>query len=919
VGGERHARLKALFHGALERDGAARADWLAQACGGDAGLRAEVDALLAAHFEAPTDFLSGPGPVAPAMPGVDPEQLGRERGWRVIRPLGRGGMGVVYLGERADGAYTQQVAIKLLDPALVPDREAVLRLQLERRILAQLNHPNIARLLDGGAAASGAPYLVMEYVEGERLDRWCEARGLDARARVALFLKVCEAVAYAHRNLVVHRDLKPDNILVTPEGEPKLLDFGIARLLGEDTGLTQEAGARLTPRYASPEQVRGGSTSTLSDVYSLGVVLYELLCGQSPYAGAVASGPQLGHAIAEVEPLPPSQRVAPDSAAGRARGELRGDLDAVVLRCLRKEPEARYAGVEALAADLQSWLERRPVTARRGGRLYRWRRFARRHWLALAAAAAVLVLSVAFVFELARQLEATRIERDKNARTLAFVTDLFRVVDPSEARGSSVTVREVLDRGAELLQGDTGLEAPVRQSLRSTIGAVYRQLGLYTRAEAMLQQAHADSTAAPGRERAAVQVLLAALRTDQGRYDEALALLDEADAALRGDPQAPAELRSRERYQRGELALRQGRFAEAEAPLREALALRRRLHGEPSREVAEALTALASVERDRGHLDQAQESYARALAMLEARNTDPWSRAKLKNNLAVVAGDRGDFAGAEVHMREALELLRAAVGDDHVLVAVGLGNVGSMLSRRGAHAEAEPLLARAHEIRRAQLGEAHPLTGTALSNLAYGQFALGRFEAAQEQFERALAVQEAGFGGGHLHTLGTLRNLAALAFARGDLAGARRWNQRLQAQGLPTLGGEHPFLLQAQVRLAVLECLEQPCAIPALREAVAAHEARLGAAHGEVGESLAALAAVERLQGDVAACATAARAEQALAAQAAPGHWDRQLAAAVLAACGGGDEKAALAPLRERFGAAHPWLRRWATVTPLPR
>jgi serine/threonine-protein kinase len=261
---ERHREAKRLFQAALECDTARRDALLSESCADDPELLQEVRSLLAAHFEAPTDFLEGERTTA--AEAVDPTTLGRERGWRVIRPLGRGGMGVVFLAERADGAYDQQVALKLLDPSVVPDRDAVLRLQLERRILAQLNHPWIARLLDGGTAANGAPYLVMEYVSGERLDRWCERQHLDLRGRIALFLKVCAAVAYAHRNLVVHRDLKPDNILVTPEGEPKLLDFGIARLLAEDSGLTQEGGQRLTPRYASPEQIRGEATNTMSDV-----------------------------------------------------------------------------------------------------------------------------------------------------------------------------------------------------------------------------------------------------------------------------------------------------------------------------------------------------------------------------------------------------------------------------------------------------------------------------------------------------------------------------------------------------------------------------------------------------------------------------------------------------------------------------
>ncbi len=899
----RHALVKRLFSETLARSADRRAQFLDEACS-DATLRAEVESLLRAHADADTGFLSEP-PRLPAA--IDETRLGLERGWRVIRELARGGMGVVYLAERADGAYQQQVALKLLAPGSLPDEESLLRLKLERQILARLNHPNIARLLDGGTTEHGAPYLVMEYVEGERIDRWCRTQGLDLQARVALFLKVCTAVSYAHRNLVVHRDLKPSNILVRKDGEPKLLDFGIAKELSVDSEQTRAGGQLLTPRYASPEQIRGEPVSTVSDVYSLGVVLYELLTGRSPYGKAVEQPPALAHAVCEIDPDAPSTTLrnseGTDPPSLRPAG-LKGDMDAIVLRCLRKSPEQRYGSVEALIEDLQAWREGRPVLARRGSSAYRLRRFAQRHWMALASAAAVLVLVALFVLQLSRQLEETRLERDRSDRTLAFVTELFRVADPSEARGSSVTVREILDRGAQVLEQDRSLEPPVRSSMLHTLGAVYRQLGLAAAAEKALESALVQ--AAPD-DLATLRVAMAGLRVDQGRFDDAMALLDQAEV----DPPArdPQRLSSRLLYQRGETALRQGKLDQAEAPLQAALELRRRLHGEKSREFTEVLTALGSLHRDRGQIDLAEQHYRAAFAILQELDVDAWSRVKLTNNLAIIAGDRGAIDVAERHFAEALEFMRQAVGDEHVLISVGLGNVASMRMRRGDYAGAQPMFERALAIRRSNLGETHPLIGTSLSNLAYVRFCNGEYEAALDETQQALEMQSAGFGAGHLHVLNTLRNLAAIQFARADLDAAHAHSAQIIEQGSATSGAEHPVLLQAQARMQFIACLRGSCDLKAFESAVQAHVDKLGAQHAEAGESLVHLATMQFLQASPSACATSARAQQALSKHLPDAHWDRRLLAWVQAHCAGASDADATADLMARYGAEHPLVK----------
>jgi serine/threonine-protein kinase len=521
---QRYQQAKAIFHAALERTGAAREEYVRETCAEDPILAAEVNSLLRASDAAETDFLAS-GPQLARHAVADIGSLGADRGYRVVRELARGGMGVVYLAERADGEYTLEVAIKLLSHAALLQPEALLRLKLEREILARLNHPNIARLLDGGTTADGLPYLVMEYVDGERLDVWCKRRAPPVEERLVLFLAICDAVAYAHRNLVVHRDLKPANVLVTADDAPKLLDFGIAKLLAADASALTEEGARpMTPRYASPEQVLGKPVTTLSDVYSLGVVLYELLTDTTPYGDAISTPLSLPQVICERDPPPPSaQKLA-----------LRGDLDAITMRALRKAPEARYASVEALAEDLRAYLDGRPVAARHGERWYRARRFAQRHWRALATAAAVLLLVAGFVARLNIELAQTALERDKAQRVVAFFGDLFQVADPSEARGSTITVREVLERGARALDADTTLEPAVRAAMLEIIGTVNRRLGLLKQAEPLLERSVALRADLEPAGRVHALSALAALRIDQGKFAPAQALLDEAESLRSG-------------------------------------------------------------------------------------------------------------------------------------------------------------------------------------------------------------------------------------------------------------------------------------------------------------------------------------------------------------------------------------------------
>ena len=491
---DRYLQAKPLAMQALELAPEARVAWLDQHCAGDAGLRAEVDWLVAAAHTGPDDPLA-PGWLAVTAPlhdaplhegaRIDASQAGQ---YRILRLLGEGGMGMVYLAERHDGDSRQPVALKLISGGLVRSPHLAARLADERRILALLHHPNIAHLVDGGIAADGQPFIAMEYIEGERIDHWCERHALPLRERLKLFLKVCAAVEHAHQRLVIHRDLKPANILVNVEGEPKLLDFGIARLVEGAAGNadpTRTAHRALTLAYASPEHVEGLPLTTATDIWSLGVLLYELLTGVRPHQ-AVESDHLLPGAIVSSEIRPPStstntrNRAANATAQATARivGRIGADIDAIVLKALRKDPVQRYPSVAAIADDLRRFLESRPVSARRGHALYRLRRFAWRQRWKLGATAVLLLLLGGYLVDRERQLREVVAERNKSQALSGFMTDLFANADPSHSRGEQVTVKEVLDRGAVEIRKRKDLPGDVRADLLLAMAESYVSLDL---------------------------------------------------------------------------------------------------------------------------------------------------------------------------------------------------------------------------------------------------------------------------------------------------------------------------------------------------------------------------------------------------------------------------------------------------------
>lgn len=440
-------------------------------------------------------------------PLIAPEQFsqaGQAVGpYTLISPIGRGGMGTVWLAKRSDGRFERRVAIKFLNLAMV--QAGAERFRREGSILARLAHPHIAQMIDAGVTPEGQAYLVLEYCEGERVDEFCDHHKLDVNARVRLFLDILEAAAHAHTNLVVHRDIKPSNVIVGANGDVKLLDFGIAKLLAEDgnqaaTLLTLENGAGLTPLFAAPEQIAGGAITTMTDVYALGVLLYLLLTGTHPAGSGPHSAADLVKAITETAPRRPSDAVAVrhtgEDAVAASRGvtleklrrQLRGDLDTIISKALKKNPQERYSSVALFADDLQRWLRHEPISARPDSTFYHFGKYIRRHRAGVAVAAALLLLLAGFALVQSVALRRIARERDRADRIAEFMTGIFKISDPNEHAGQAVTARAVLDKAASDIRGNLSNDPELRAQMLHVMGRAYLNLGLYSQSESLFKE-----------------------------------------------------------------------------------------------------------------------------------------------------------------------------------------------------------------------------------------------------------------------------------------------------------------------------------------------------------------------------------------------------------------------------------------------
>ncbi|MEM0964133.1 MAG: serine/threonine-protein kinase, partial [Bacteroidota bacterium] len=856
--------------------------------------RAEVEALLASHAEDPTILERAPLAEPSDEPGASgvPEQIGP---YRIDRVLGRGGMGTVYLAERADGAFEQWVALKLVRRGLDTD-DVLRRFRAERQILASLDHPNIARLLDGGASEDGRPFVAMEYVEGEPITAYADARQLSVRQRLALFQEVCAGVQAAHQRLVVHRDLKPSNILVADgaDGRPqvKLLDFGIAKMLADDPEEVQtRTGQRLlTPEYAAPEQVTGTPVQTTTDVYQLGVLLYELLTGVRPYRLAERAQREVERIILEESPTAPSTAVtsAEDAEArsaaratepSRLRRQLADGLDDVVLKALRKEPERRYDGAAALAADLGRYLDDLPVLARPDSVGYRLRTFVRRHRAGVATAAAVAVLSVVGVGAVAWQAQVAAEERDRAEDMNGFILGLFRSSDPNAARGDTLTVREVLDRAAVRLDTTLADQPARRGEMFSTIGSVYATLGLFDAAEPLFTSALASQREATGgRDTTTATYLrrLGFLLYDLGRFPEADSVTQESYRLYRDqlgerDP-ATAEARAN----RGVILQAMGESETAATELEAALDVYEGRLPAGDERTANALANLANTYAQLGRLDDAVAAGERARDEYRALyGPDHLRIAFTLINLSIAQMNSGDAEAALASLGESQRILETIAPEHPVLanVAVSQGNALRRSDPDAALARYEVGVSHA----RSTLGEAHPTTAQIMLAQASHLQQIGRLRESAERFDEAEAIVREAFPPDHwiLDQIGA--NRASLARSAGRMAEAERLYRGSLAGYREAFGDDHPRVATSLVGLGgtLAERGTVDEAETLLREAVSIRESALDADAPELAEARAELGAVLLAQGN----ASGAEALLAPAVETLETEWGRDDAA----------------------------------------
>lgn len=764
---ERWARIEGVLDEILGVEPGERAAKLDALCEGDVDLRRDVERLLAAETHRQGILDESPLDVLAELLRTDLGEgfVGRRVGpYRITGELGRGGMGIVFEAERED--LGKRVALKIAREALLsPDR--VSRFQIEQRVLARLQHPHIAQLHDAGVTPEGSPYFAMEIVDGETIVQHFERNDAGLTARLEAFLDVCSAVQFAHRNLVIHRDIKPSNVCVTREGEVKLLDFGVAKLLeDEDAPLTGTGGRVYTPGYAAPEQLEGRPVTTSTDVYQLGGLLYSLLSGRPPFPVGGLSPFAAERLVLETDPDPPSVARGSDRTGEKpaARFSIPRDLDAIVLNALEKEPERRYPSVEALADDLRRCLASEPVEARGGGWSYRARRFVRRHRVGSGVAALVAAsLVVALVQARAVASQRDRAEREaETARRVAdFMVGLFENATPGE---DGVDALELVDAGAERVGRELEGQPVIRASFQEALGRVYHALGRYEEAEPLL---------------------LASLDTRRELFG----------------PEAPETASSQHYLARVVYATSD--YDRADSLGREALALRMRAFGGESGEVMESLRDLAAVAYQAGTYEEAEDLGRRAVAI--GRGLYPEGDASIAsalNTLANAVWAQGRRAEGRELMWEAARAHRAAVGGDDPALAITLNNVAFMTHFTGgsldsARAAAQDALGMQERL----FPEGHPDISWTRDNLAEITLLQGDTAGAERLFRESMDMRLRLLGPDHSDMIESYEQLARVTALTARYEEAERnYREAIRVTGT-VFGPAHPLAAQFRFRL----------------------------------------------------------------------------------------------------------------------
>ncbi len=859
-----HRSAGDIFADAIDLPASERSQFLDRACGDDRALRNEVDSLLAAHQSA-GEFMNAPAiDTDLPMAGIEPEDLsGTHAGaYRLVKILGTGGMSTVYLGERADAEFEKQVAVKLIKRGMDTDH-ILSRFRNERQVLAGLEHQNIARLLDGGVTADGRPYLIMEYIDGIPVDQFCGRNELAIGDRLRLFRTVCTAVQYAHRNLVVHRDLKPSNILVTRSGKVKLLDFGISKVLqpesAEALGMTATGFRLMTPRYASPEQVRGEPVTTATDVYSLGVILYELLTGQPPYRIKTTVPTEVERVIGQTEPPRPSTVISQGTTVpGRNLARrLAGDIDNIVLKALRKEPDRRYESADQFSEDVRRHLDGLPVMARPDTVGYRTAKFVQRNRVPVAATGIVFlslvaatILSTSLYFRSERALAEAEVQRTTAGRVSGFLEEMMVAVDPVEMQsGEAVTVERILQEASKRIDDELGEEPAVAAALHHTMARTFRNLGAFDEAKkhGLAELALQDELYGPRSiEAAGGMLMMGGIFLEQGENERAESLFQEVRNISESTGNGEDEITANTYRALGKTRSAQGDYEEAKKLCRRAIEIRRALPGDHREELAGDLNQLGLSLVQSGKHEESVAALREALDLMTAtRGKNHTFIGQINNNIGWALGKRGDWSEAAGYLREAIvrqenifapdhpnvlvahgnlaqalfnagqleeaEIIyeevivgfRSRFGDRHANVGHALNNYATMLENgKEVFADAADLYRQALSIYREQLGNEHPYCAIANHNLARTLHKAGRLSDAEKECRSALAVRRAVLRDGHPDIARDLDLMGTILMDQGDPAAARGFYEEAVAILRNELPEGNERIVDTEARLA---------------------------------------------------------------------------------------------------------------------
>ncbi len=763
-------KIKSIFAEAVALPAGDRVTYLIKNCEGNDEMLAELRSLLDASDE-PDNLIENNSLDLNSALNAEPKTYTDKHfgNFRIISEIGHGGMGAVFLAERDDGEFTQQVALKIVRQSIA-DSSIIERFRRERQILATLNHPNIATLHDGGVNADGEPFLAMEYVDGRPLTDYVCEKNLSINERLRLFIKVCGAVAFAHRSLIIHRDIKPSNILVTDAGEPKLLDFGLAKVFESDNVNNETVLRAFTPAYASPEQIQGGPVTTAADVYSLGVVLYELLSGETPFNFEGKAIGEVIEAVTVTEPPLPSRI----SRANSGSSAINSELDTITLKALRKEPNRRYASVEAFADDIDRYLDGRPISARPNTFAYRTKKFIKRNRFAVAAASVVLI---AILAGLAVSLWQARIARRESAKSEAvnkFLQQMLATAIPGSGgggkNGAQASMIDILDNAAQRLDGDElAFQPEVRAELRQVIGQGYIAQGLNDKAERLIKAAFEEQISLYGRD--SLQTLrtemnLAEIYLIKAEYDPAFEILERRFQTLRDEflqnrvepfffvgilngyalayrARGNSELAERMLRESVEICnqrsvverlefttnlltlilVDQGKFDDAKSSQQAVVSKLRLAPDENADKLSAALTLLGSILMEKGELKEAEADLLEAETAYRKLYGQDYTA--IYDNIrlqAQVSYLLGDYATAERKVEIALENYRKTSNPKYISFATALTVQGLILNKTGNPAEAEKILLEAYKLRTENLPATHFMT--ALTQGALGEVLL---------------------------------------------------------------------------------------------------------------------------------------------------------------------------------------------------